>query len=141
MTLEESSIFINLKRLRTHLYRAQFAMTKANRIIYGTPLMEYSGKAIAAFVLAFKTKNDAETKLRYSDECMAAFTVLRIDLENCMEINVIQYPKRDEETKEDKVNSEKVELFRLVAKIDSDMCKWSNSLTKGKTICAEHIAV
>ena len=141
MTLEESSIFINLKRLRTHLYRAQFAMTKANRIIYGTPLMEYSGKALAAFVVAFKTNLDREAKARYCDECIGAFAVLRIDLENCVENNIIQYPKREGETKEDRVNSEKVELFRLVATIDSDMCKWSGSLTKGKTICAEHIAV
>ena len=125
-----------MKRLRTHLYRAQFAMMKTDRIIYGTPLMMYSGKALAAFVLAFKTKNNAEDKLRYCDECIGAFAVLRIDLENCMENNIIHYPKRDGETPEDRVSSEKVELFRLVATIDSDMCKWSASLTKGKTICA-----
>ena len=140
MTLQGSSIFVNMKRLRTHLYRAQFAMTKANRIIYGTPLMEYSGKALAAFVLAFKARIDTTEKLRYRDECIGAFSVLRIDLENCMENNIIQFPKREGETPEDRVSAEKIELFRLVATIDNDMCKWSESLTKGKTICAEHVA-
>lgn len=130
-----------MKRLRTELYRAQFAMTKANRIIYGTPLMEYSGKALAAFVLAFKTRSSIEDKLHYIDECIGAFAVLRTDLENCMENNIIQYPKREGETPEDRVSTDKVELFNLVAKIDSDMCKWSESLTKGKTVCAEHTAV
>ena len=140
MTLQASSIFIHLKRLRVLLYRAQFAMTKADRIIYGAPLMKYSAKALAAFVLAFKTRASAEDKLRYCDECVGTFAVLRIDLENCMENNIIHYPKREGETPEDKVSGQKVELFRLVATIDSDMSKWSASLTKGKTICAEHTA-
>lgn len=129
-----------MKRLRAHLYRAQFAMMKADRVIYGTPLMEYSGKALAAFVLAFKSRTSIEDKLRHCDECIGAFAVLRTDLENCIENNVIHFPKREGETSEDKVNSQKVELFRLVGKIDSDMGKWSVSLTKGKTICAEHTA-
>lgn len=40
MTLTESSIYISLKRLRRLLFSAQFNMTKANRIVYGTPVME-----------------------------------------------------------------------------------------------------
>ena len=39
------------------LYQAQFNMMKADRIIYGTPLMEHCGKTMAAFVLAFMVKD------------------------------------------------------------------------------------
>lgn len=53
MQITESSIFVGLKRLRNLMYQCQFLMQKADRIIYGTPLMAASGKAIAAFVLAF----------------------------------------------------------------------------------------
>ena len=53
MQITESSIFVGLKRLRNLMYQCQFLMQKADRIIYGTPLMEASGKASAAFVLAF----------------------------------------------------------------------------------------
>ena len=132
MTLEESSIYVNLKELRSRLYTAQVRMTKANRIIYGTPLMEASGKAIATFVLAFKVQNK---RLEYIEECIGNFAVLRTDLEDCSHKGIFQFRKRKGETPEDRVSSEEVEIFRLVGKIDSDMCKWWQSLVKGKTIC------
>ena len=143
MTLEESSIFINLKKLRKMLYSAQFFMTKADRIIYGTPLMTLCGRSIAYFVLAFTVK---EKRVEYLEECIGFFAVLRTDMEFCIEENLIKYPKRPErrdkdgnpipwENSEDKVNSQKIELFRLIGKIDGDMCRWRQSIAKGKTVC------
>lgn len=143
MTLEESSIFINLKKLRRRLYGAQFHMGKADRIIYGTPLMESCGKAIAAFVLAFTVR---EKRVEYLEECIGHFTVLRTDLEFCTEENMIRWGKRAEKldkdgkpipwpTPEDAVSTQKIELFNLVGKIDGDMCRWRASLAKGKTVC------
>ena len=35
MQLTESSIYINLKRLRNLLYEAQFRMTTANKVVFG----------------------------------------------------------------------------------------------------------
>ena len=43
MQITESSIFVGLKRLRNLMYQCQFLMQKADRIIYGTPLMAASG--------------------------------------------------------------------------------------------------
>lgn len=122
------------------LYRAQFNMTKADRIIYGTPLMKHCGNAIAAFVLAYTVK---EKRIPYLEECIGHFAVLRSDLEFCAEENIVKYPKRrnklDKDNKpiprpdeEDNVNSQKVELFHLVGKIDSDMCRWQASLAKAR---------
>lgn len=144
MQLTESSIYVNLKRLRRMLYSCQFRMQKANRIIYGTPLMEASGEAMGNFVLAFLVTDD---KKMYMDRCIGWFTRLRVDLEFCIEENIIQFPHRkpekDKNGKEvpfadprDAVNSQKIEIFRLVAKIDGDMCKWRTSLAKGKTLYA-----
>lgn len=146
MQLTESSIFINLKKLREQLYGAQFHMNKADRIIYGTPLMEASGQSIGEFVLAFLI--NGEKKLEHLECSIAWFTRLRIDLEFCVSENIIKFKKREEkldsngnpipfENPEDKVSTQKVELFRLVAKIDEDICKWRSALAKGKTVREE----
>lgn len=143
MTLEESSIFVNLKRLRELLYGAQFHMTKADRIIFGTPLMESVGKSISSFVLAFTVN---ERRISYLEESVGHFAVLRTDLDFCIRENIIKWKRRSEkldtngnpipwEDPRDGVSTQKVEMFRLVAKIDSDMCRWRASLAKGKTVC------
>lgn len=50
MQLTESSIYINLKRLRNLLYEAQFRMTTANRVVFGNTLMKYSAETISNFI-------------------------------------------------------------------------------------------
>lgn len=62
MQLTESSIYINLKRLRNLLYEAQFRMTTANRVVFGNTLMKYSAETISNFVLAFTV---GDKKLEY----------------------------------------------------------------------------
>ena len=142
MQLFESSIFVNMKKLRERLYSAQFHMQKAERIIYGTPLMQASGEALGAFVIAFTVKEEKE---KYMDLCVAWFTRLRVDLEFCVQENIIKFKKRAPKTDKDgnpipwddprdAVSSQKVEMFALVAKIDDDMCKWRSAALRGKTL-------
>ena len=113
---------------------------KANRVIYGTPLMESCGKSIASFVLAFTVP---EKRVMYLEECIGYFSVLRTDLEFCVKERIIQFKKRhngvDEngkpiqfEQKEDRISSEEIEIFNLVGKIDGDMCRWRASLAKAR---------
>lgn len=136
MQLEESSIFVRLKRLRVMLYQAQFHMTKTDRVIYGTPLINACGEALGSFVIAFMS---IETKQKYMDLSIGWFTRLRIDLEFCVQENIIKFkkrtPKPDEDPKDprNEVNSQKVEMFKLIAEIDRDMCKWKAS-SKGKSL-------
>lgn len=136
MQLTESSIYINLKRLRNLLYEAQFRMTTANRVVFGNTLMKYSAETISNFILAFTV---GDKKLEYLELSLGYFAVLRDDLLFCIEQNIIQYRRRkkndgdEDKTDEDFVNGRKVELFRLVAQIDNDICKWRASLAKGKS--------
>lgn len=136
MQLTESSIYINLKRLRNLLYEAQFRMTTANRVVFGNTLMKYSAESISNFILAFTV---GDKKLEYLELSLGYFAVLRDDLSFCIEQNIIQYRRRkkndgdEDKTDEDFVNGRKVELFRLVAQIDNDICKWRASLAKGKS--------
>lgn len=146
MQLIDSSIFIGLKRLRIELYKAQFLMTKSARIIYGTPLMEAVGDCIKYFCIAFSFTGDNARKLDYLDLCIGSYAVLRADLEFVVLENIIHYPRlkpaKDKDGKpiptpsEDLVSPQKVALFKLVAQIDADMCRWRASLAKGKTVCA-----
>lgn len=128
MRLEESSIYINLLRLREKVYGAQFHMTKADRMIYGQPLNNASGEALGNYILAFMNK---ENKLSYMDKCISWFTRLRVDLDFCVRENIIKFKKKQNND----VSSQKIELFAIIGKIDSDICKWRASLAKGKTLC------
>ena len=136
MQLTESSIYINLKRLRNLLYEAQFRMTTANRVVFGNTLMKYSAETISNFVLAFTV---GDKKLEYLELSLGYFAVLRDDLLFCVEQNIIQYRRRkkndgdEDKADEDFVNGRKVERLRLVAQIHNDICKWRASLAKGKS--------
>ena len=140
--LNESSIYISLKRLREQLYDIQFMMSKTDRIVYGTPLIGLCRDAMAKFIVAF-TVGSQEKKVEYLLESIGYFGVLRCDLEACVRKNIIHFPARkltDEERKNatgaDLVSSKKLDLFETVAKIDTEMCRWQASLAKGKTITA-----
>ena len=135
MTLQESSIYVGLSKLRDMLYQAQFLMTKADRMIYGDNLIKYNSECLKLFTMAFLTK---EKRIERLEECIGWFAVLRKDIEFCVRQNIIKYKKRmmdDGLPESEYVNTKKIELFKVVAKIDDDMCKWRGSLTKGKTLC------
>lgn len=111
-------------------------MNKADRVIYGTSLMQDSAETMKNYVLAFAIKDE---KLKYINRAIGWYAVLRADLDFCVEENLIHYAKRKPKagetmTAEDYVSSKKVELFEIVARIDDEMLKYRASLAKGKTI-------
>lgn len=129
MKIGKSSIYINLKKLRKLLYQAQFLMNKADRVIYGTPLMQNCGDVLKYFLLAYTIESKREEYLEIS---MGFFYVLKTDLEFCNEENLIHFkrrkPKIPNPSPEDYVSSKKIELFEIIAKIDTDMCRFRQSL-------------
>ena len=143
--LDETSIYISLKQLRHLLYRVQFDMPKSARIIYGTPLLESLGKCIASYVLAFTVN---EGKLKYIEDAIGWFAVVRTDLEFIVQENIIHFKKREvkqgtdenglptQPEPRDEVNNLKVQIFTHVARVDGEMCAWQRSLAKGKPIRA-----
>lgn len=110
-------------------------MPKSYRPIYGTPMITECKKSLAFFILAFTFKDD---KMIYMDKCLGYFSILRIDIDIAMELNLIHFPKRKPKNNEiidetSYVSSQKVELYEIIGRIDSEMMKFRNSLTKGKT--------
>ena len=91
--LNESSIYINLKRLREQLFDIQFLMSKADRIVYGTPLIGLCRDTMAKFIVAF-TVGNPEKKIEYLLESIGYFGVLRCDLEACVRKNIIHFPEK-----------------------------------------------
>ncbi len=137
MTINESSIYIGLKRLRIELFEAHKTMDKWRQRSLGMWLMEGVARTLRHFVLAFENPEDKYENLSLA---IAEFAVVRADLEYAVRSNAFHFEKRklkagEEDTAENRVSARKVALFELVATIDDDMLKWKASILKGRTVC------
>lgn len=117
---------MDLYNMRKLLKRAQFAMSKADRIIYGTPVLVKNGEVLADFVLAY---DFADERDKYIRKMCADFEVLKLDLRIIAEDNVLKCP--DPENARMKPETLKIEIFELIARIDEGITKWRKSV-KGK---------
>ena len=142
MTLEESSIFINVKKLRRLLWWATFNMMPCAKATMGRRMLSVCGEVLGNYTLAYLLR---EGKLEYLTQAVAHFAELRIDIEQALEDNIFHFPKRKTKNKngtpEDEVSSRKIEILSLVAKIDGEMCGWLRSLSQGTIVRAERAAV
>lgn len=120
MTLNQASIYINLKKLRFLIYDAQFLMNKIDRVIAGNNMLKELGEALASFILAFEYQDN---RIANIDECLAHFHIFRADYEYCLSKNIIKYKHR-----EDGADSRKVEVLKIIASISDDIVKYRNSL-------------
>lgn len=127
MKTDKAGIYVDLYKLRKLLKRAQYTMTKADRIIYGTPVLEKNGDVLADFVMAYDFE---EERAKYIRKMCADFEILKLDLRIIAEDNVIKCP--DPENAQAKPDTIKMGIFELVARIDEGITKWRNSV-KGKT--------
>jgi|BioPla2DNA2_1021312.scaffolds.fasta_scaffold26188_2 hypothetical protein len=123
---DKAGIYVDLYNMRKLLKRAQFAMSKADRIIYGTPVLVKNGEVLADFVLAY---DFADERDKYIRKMCADFEVLKLDLRIIAEDNVLKCP--DPENARMKPETLKIEIFELVARIDEGITKWRKSV-KGK---------
>lgn len=53
MKVDKAGIYVDLYELRKLLKRAQYVMTKTDRIIYGTPVLKENIDTLADFVRAY----------------------------------------------------------------------------------------
>lgn len=127
MKTDKAGIYVDLYNLRKLLKRAQYVMTKADRIIYGTPALKECADTLADFVMAY---DFAEERIRYIHKMCADFEVLKTDLRIIAEDNILKCP--DPQNAGMRPEAFKLLIFDLVARIDEGMTKWRNSL-KGKS--------
>jgi hypothetical protein len=102
---DKAGIYVDLYNMRKLLKRAQFAMSKADRIIYGTPVLVKNGEVLADFVLAY---DFADERDKYIRKMCADFEVLKLDLRIIAEDNVLKCP--DPENARMKPETLKIEI-------------------------------
>lgn len=128
MKVDKAGIYVDLYELRKLLKRAQYVMTKTDRIIYGTPVLKENIDTLADFVRAYDFEEERDYYIR---KMCADFEALKIDLRIIVEDNVLKCP--DPLNAHMKPESFKKLIFEYVARIDEGITKWRNSL-KGKTV-------
>lgn len=137
MTPREGSILIGLKKLRIRLFEAHKYMDKWRQRSLGNWLLEGSARTLRYAALAY---DNQERRFENILLAIAEFTVVRADLEYAVQSNAFHFPKRElkqgeADTAGNRVSTQLVQLFELVAEINNDMLKWKASILKGTTVC------
>ncbi len=125
--IEGEGIFVDLKNLRRVVKKAQFLMEKADRIVYGTPLLEMITLALESFEMAYDFPDDRQ---HYARELKARCMVIRLDVEDIFEVNAL---KGKDAITGRSADSVKLEIAELTGRIDKGVCRYVNSVFKGKT--------
>lgn len=128
------SIYIDLKKLRKSLKLTFNLMGKADRITYGTPVLQQHAELIRDFV---KSQEFKEEQYEYLKKFVGDFAVFMMDLDLITEENIIHFAKPKEPGK---LPSLQREIFEAVENIDVALAKWKSNMRKGKTIVAEAVA-
>ena len=126
--VDKAGIYVDGYYLRKLLKRAQYVMTKTDRIIYGTPVLQECGTFLSSFVLAYEYPDERD---RYIRKMIADFEVLKLDLRIIAEENILKCP--DPANALMRPDGFKIQIFELVARIDEGIAKWRKCVEKGKT--------
>ena len=128
MKVEKAGIYVDAYELRKVLKSAQFLMTKAERIVYGTPVLSECAQFMSDFVMAYEFE---EERTYYFKKMSASFEVMKSDLRIIAECHVLKGTSSDHA--EMKADTMIVRIFELVGRIDDGISKWKRSAL-GKTI-------
>lgn len=122
---EAQQIYKDCCRLRDLTIRAQYCMTKADRITYGNELKTEAANMIRYFILAYGAYTRRLDKI---DDFIGELAVFQVDFRSANEHNVIKeaktIAKSDQETTPQKPNLIKNEIADTIARIDEGINKY-----------------
>ena len=122
------SIYIDLREMRKYLKEAMFLMTKGDRIVYGTPMLQAHAQCLRVFVIAQEFKEEQYENLK---RFVGYFAEFRMEMDLITEENVIHFAKpKDAE----KLPALQLQIFTYIDRIDTALEKWKSSVRKGKTL-------
>lgn len=104
---------------------------KHDRIVYGDELVCEAKECMKWYIKAFKVK---ARRLEYMTEFFGSYAVLKDDLDDVVEQGIIHFERDDNPKKKKDVSSSKIELFKIIAKIDEDANRWWTSINNGRTL-------
>ena len=141
MKTENTDIYIDLKALHALLYRAQFTMTKGDRIIMGNRLLDLSQNTVSFLSRAVNCANYSE-RLEYMERMLGEFDALRLNLQTAADLHM--FKEKLATVDRESGNSQRVSpivlsIFERVAKIDEGMGKW-RSATKSRLSLNKRVA-
>lgn len=113
----------------------QYFLMKKDRIVYGTPALEYCNECLRDFVLAYEFQDE---RAYYYRKLIADFSVLKVELEGINHEGLLRCPKAKELTEtnaEFPSATDKMYLgiFQIVGEIDEDISKWRQSALRSKS--------
>lgn len=74
--IHNASIYIRLCRLRHRLKKMQYFLMKKDRIVYGTPALEYCNECLRDFVRAYEFQDE---RAYYSGSLLPIFPCSRLN--------------------------------------------------------------
>lgn len=120
---EDSNVFILCKQLRKDLYHLLVNMSRVNRSIFNSYILDNLEKVLKNVCLAF---NKTKDKDYYIEESIGYFCILRADIEFLIEENMIHFQgKKDERTQ---MYSDQTEIIQKIGEIDLNLTRWLQSI-------------
>ena len=128
MKTDQSDIYIDLCNLHKILYRAQFTMTKGDRIIMGNRLLDLNQNCVSITSRAINAPTKSE-RLEHIDQLNGEFDALRLNLQACADLHLF----KDSRSTVDRLNQPSqnvsrtvLSIFEVVGKIDEQIGRWRN---------------
>ena len=133
MKTEDTDIYIDLKYLHRLLYRAQYTMSKGDRIIMGNRLLDLNQNTVSLLSRAVNAKNIPDRFL-YIERMLGEFDALRLNLQTAVDLKMFKEsnPTVDKENaSHQRLKPLILDIFERVAKVDIGINKWRTA-TKTK---------
>lgn len=89
MKTEKTAIYVDIKTLHELIYRAQFAMTKGDRIVMGNRLLDINQDCVSLLSDAVTAANEEE-RLERLNRLASRFDALRLNLQCAENLGMIK---------------------------------------------------
>ena len=135
MKVEKTGIYVDLKELHKLLYRAQFTMTKGDRIIMGNRLLDLNQELVSLLSRA-TNETDKIKKAEYIDDMLGAFDALRLNLQTAADMTMFKDTRQTVDRDSglgQRITPLVLEIFKRIANIDEGINKW-RSATRARSI-------
>ena len=135
MKIDTTDIYIDAKHLHVLLYRAQFTMRKADRIVMGNRLLDLSQNMVAVLSRAIMAED--EERLKRIDELRGEFDALRLNLQAAENLSMFKESRSTVDRNSGELTNIGplvLGMFERVDKIDKGISRWRSAVRSRITV-------